>query len=546
MTWPAYVQVRIRRVVTVFILITLTASPRAPAQQTSGGVSFLPSVIYPSGGYSSQAVAVGDFNGDGKPDLAIANFYYCNPYPTCTDGVVGVLLGNGDGTFRPAVGYDTGGSQAVSVAVADVNGDGRLDLVVANQLSDTVAVLLGNGDGTFQPAVTYNLTSMYTGTIPDSVTVADVNGDGRPDLVVAMYGTQVEVLLGNGDGTFQPPVIYGQLCCGTGFVAVADVNGDGKPDLVVAKGNGSLETFPMGAVSVMLGNGDGSFQPEVDYLTGGLVPTAVDVRDVNGDGKPDLLVANDASAWTIDGFPSGPGSASVLLGNGDGTFQPAVLYPSGGPNYRSIAVGDVNGDGKLDLLLAACPESYCGSGGDGLLAVLLGNGDGTFQPATFFDSGSVGAVSIAVADLNHDGRLDVALANWFDGNNYYSASVGVLLNNSPYCTTPPVVTLALSPTTLSPPNGAMVPVQATGTITDTDCAITSASFAVKDKYGKVQPSGPVTVGSPGTYSFIVSLQASIVGGDSGRLYTMTVTATNRGGKSGSKSGTVVVPPGGAH
>lgn len=209
----------------------------------------------------------------------------------------------------------------------------------------------------------------------------------------------------------------------------------------------------------------------------------------------------------------------------------------------------MNGDRKLDLLLAGCSGNlawYCGNGGNGSLSVLQGNGDGTFQPALLFDSGSEGAVSIAVADLNHDGRPDVALANWFDGNNYNLGSVGVLLNNSAYCTTPAVVTLSLNPTTLSPPNGAMVPVTASGTITDADCTITGASFAVKDKYHKIQPSGPVTIGPQGTYSFSVSLQASIRGGDSGRQYTITVNATNNGFKTGWQSRTVVVPPGGTH
>lgn len=407
----------------------VATAARALAQQPTGKTNryaasvqdsspFLPAVVYQSGGYESNAVAIADVNGDGKPDLVVADSSICDG--DCGDGVVGILLGNGDGTFQPAVVYDGGPGYAVGVAVADVNGDGKLDLVVANQ---AVAVLLGNGDGTFQPGVAYGLAGDAP-VEPNSVVVADVNGDGKPDLLVSLYGAQVDVLLGNGDGTFQPAVVYGPGCCGQGSLAVADVNGDGKPDLIVTAGNSD-------AVGIMLGNGDGTFQAQVNYDSGGVVPTSVAVADVNGDGKPDLLVANEASAW-VNGFSSGPGSASVLLGNGDGTFQSAVVYPSPGPNYRSIAVADVNGDGKLDLLLAGClnPTAwYCGGYTDGSLALHIGNGDGTFQPAVLFDSGGVGPISIAVADLNHDGRPDVAMANWAGSNgDYYIGTIGVLLN----------------------------------------------------------------------------------------------------------------------
>src|SRR5437879_1142286 len=145
---------------------------------------FLPAVTYNSGGFGAASVVVADVNGDGKPDLVIANCdstaNSCYQLPT-GNGVVGVLLGNGDGTFQPALVYDSGGLGATSVAVADVNGDGRPDLVVANFSSNTLAVLLGNGDGTFQPAITYGSGGVH----PSSVAVADVNGDGRPDLLVA-------------------------------------------------------------------------------------------------------------------------------------------------------------------------------------------------------------------------------------------------------------------------------------------------------------------------------------------------------------------------
>ena len=158
----------------------------------------------------------------------------CPNFACQTDGIIGVLLGNGNGTFQTAVTYDSGGLNPYSVAVADVNGDGKPDLLVANEGSNTVGVLLGNRNGTFQTAVTYG--SGGLGAV--SVAVADVNGDGKPDLLVANEGSNtVGVLLGNRNGTFQTAVTYGSGGLGAVSVAVADVNGDGKPDLLVAMVN---------------------------------------------------------------------------------------------------------------------------------------------------------------------------------------------------------------------------------------------------------------------------------------------------------------------
>src|SRR5881397_2620325 len=174
-------------------------------------------------GTNPRSVAVGDFNGDGRLDLAVTN---ASSYDV--PGTVSVLLGNGDGTFQSALSFAVG-SNPLSVAVGDVNGDGRLDLAVANYYSNDVSVLLGNGDGTFQPARTFRV-----GTYPSSVVVGDFNGDGRPDLAVANGNSNdVSVLLGNGDGTFQPALSF---AAGTApvSVAVGDINGDGRPDLAVA------------------------------------------------------------------------------------------------------------------------------------------------------------------------------------------------------------------------------------------------------------------------------------------------------------------------
>jgi hypothetical protein len=383
-------------------------------------LAFLPPVIYSSGGLIATSVAVADLNGDRKPDLVVAN---CSPTgsPNCAgEGSVAVFLGNADGTFQPAATYDSGGGNAESVAVADVNGDGKPDLLVANEGSSTVGVLLGNGDGTFQSAIIYGSGGNY----PLSIAVADVNGDGKPDLVLAdlcdidcspVNGGVVSVLLGNGDGTFQTAVPHNVGQGDLDSVAVADVNGDGVPDLVVANEANST-------VGVLLGKGDGTFQQVVNYSSGGAFPTSVAVADVNSDGKPDLLVANcDAGQSNTCVDVSVDGSVGVLLGNGNGTFQAAVAYDSGGSGAVSVAVADVNGDGKPDLLVA----NFCDCSSSGAVGVLLGKGHGIFaHPVSLLPDATN---SVAVADVNGDGKPDLLVAtNDASG----MGAVGVLLNNT--------------------------------------------------------------------------------------------------------------------
>src|SRR3989442_3755830 len=328
------------------------AATLATGTSLSANTIFLEATLFSSGGDSANSVAVADVNGDGKPDLLVANF--CTVAPCGGDGNVGVLLGNGDGTFQPVVIYGSGAQNAVSMAVADVNTHGKPDVVVANNCgtstcdASAVGVLLGNGDGTFQAAVDYP----SGGLSPSSVVVGDVNGDGKPDLLVGNFYLgngnysrgSVGLLLGNGDGTFQGPVSFdsgGEYAYG---VALGDINGDGKLDLLVANFCAD-STCASGGVSVFLGKGDGSFQPVVTYGSGGLNSYSVAVGDVNADGKPDLLVTN---YYAGNGNYSS-GTVGVLLGNGDGTFQAAVSYGSGGVGPFSLAVWDVNGDGKPDL-----------------------------------------------------------------------------------------------------------------------------------------------------------------------------------------------------
>jgi len=359
----------------------------------NGNGTFQDAITYEANGYYAFSLAVGDINRDGKPDLVVASL--CADSPCYTDGELSVLLGNGDGTFQNAVAYDTGGYYASSVAITDVNGDGTLDLVVAN--SNSIEVLLGNGDGTFQALKTYASGG-------SSIAIEDVNRDGKADLLVTTDATGsagVSVLLGNGNGTFQAPLSYssGDGVSPIPSVIVGDVNGDGKRDLVVVNECDSFKGCDTGIVDVLLGNGDGTFQTKVSYSSGGIYAESAALADVNGDGKLDLVVANVCADSTCAGGPT----VGLLLGNGDGTFQAAVTYNSGGSGASFLVVADVNGDGKLDLLVP---------GGDGMdLDVLLGNGDGTFQAAQGSGPGGSEPSSVWVADFNSDGKLDAVVAN---------------------------------------------------------------------------------------------------------------------------------------
>jgi hypothetical protein len=400
----------------------------------NGDGTFQAPVSYSSGGQSAGWVVLGDVNGDGKPDVVVANNCVSNSND-CSTGLVAVLLGNGDGTFQQALGYSSGGDYASSVAIADINGDGKPDLLVANQ-SDSdgdwqdgsvASVLLGNGDGTFQTPVSY-ASGDYDGL---SLEIVDVNGDQKLDVVMANQCVDnyncsngaVSVMLGNGDGTLNAGVNYNPDAWDAYGVTIADVNGDGKLDLLVANTCNNPSDCTTGEASVLLGNGDGTFQTAVGYSSGGIQSYSIVSADVNADGKPDLLIANlcvDNNCAT--------GSVSVLLGNGDGTFQSAVAYGTGGLDTFSIAVADVNGDGKPDLLVAnECANDNCSNG---TVAVLLGNGDGTFQTAVTYSSGAQYAFSIAAADVNGDGKPDLLVANQCVNNsNCSNGEIGVLLGN---------------------------------------------------------------------------------------------------------------------
>jgi FG-GAP-like repeat len=321
----------------------------------------------------------GDFNGDGKPDLV-----------SCNGSQIVVLLGNGDGTFHALSAISNPqGILPLFFITADLNNDSKTDLVgfaSVNPLDNQLVTLLGNGDGTFQSPV-LSPGAIEHQRFPSSIAVGDFNADGRIDLAVTFSTSgigggpgDVEDFLGNGDGTVQTPIVYALSNLGSSHpngLAVADFNGDGKLDLVVSDSG-------TGTVFILLGNGDGSFHmPTTVAVGGGQIVTA----DLNGDSKADLIVTGSASV-------------SVFLGNGDGTFGSAMNFPT--PSTTTAAqpmLADLNGDEKLDFVVSM----------DLGISMLLGNGDGTFQPHSDFPL-SVGTPKLGVADFNQDGKLDLSIS----------------------------------------------------------------------------------------------------------------------------------------
>lgn len=346
-------------------------------------------------GINPLDITTGDFNGDGILDLATVNNGSDN---------ISVLLGAGNGTFGTATSIAVG-SNPDAVTSADFNGDGRLDLAVANRGNNTVSLLLGAGTGAFTAGGT-----IAVGTQPVAVITADFNGDRLADLAtVSANQNLVTILLNNGTGGFGIPTNFAIGVNPTSIVT-GDFNGDGRLDLVTANAlvNSPTPTPPnTNAITIALGQGDGSFIPGASFGTG-TDPFSLTAGDFNGDGRLDIATAN-----------SGSNNISVLLGTGTGGFgtAAAIALGTGITEPYTIASRDVNGDGKLDLITA--------NSGSNNLSVLLGKGDGTFTvTAPLLLAGRALPNGLAIGDFNGDGKPDLATAN------YANARASVFLNRT--------------------------------------------------------------------------------------------------------------------
>ena len=313
-------------------------------------------------GNSPTSSARGDFDEDGKMDVAVVAF---------SSNHVRIYKGDGQGLFSPMITLPTGNSPT-HVVVGDLNGDGHSDLVVANQAGASVRVYLGAGDGTFQP-----FTDFPVGLQPKASLIRDFSSDGIADILVANSGSNnLSYLEGVGDGTFLPRVNMAVGNGPSGLVS-SDFNSDGRPDVAVVNGTSD-------SVSILLGNGNGTFQSHVTYSTG-MGPVSIVTGDFNRDGSEDVAVANSNEA-----------TVGILLGNGDGSLRTHIGY-SCGNSPSHIVIGDFNADDKLDLAVSNGPAAT--------LTVLLGTGNGLYNSSSSFATAS-SAASLSTGDFNGDGIID--------------------------------------------------------------------------------------------------------------------------------------------
>jgi hypothetical protein len=417
----------VKRLAALVGLLVLVGSAGA-AGTSDSAPSFKAAREFDTSAKAAQAVAVADLNGDGKLDLVAA--HGADEGDLRRLRLVSVLMGRGEGRFKPSHAYPTGqpGDElgAWSIAVGDVTGDGKPDIATGNPGAKSVSVLANSGRGAFEPPANYPLNRE-----PWDIAIADLNADGMLDIATANPNT-VSVLLNRGDGTFGDKVDYLAGRNTWGF-AVGDLNGDRKPDIVTANNNRS-------SVSVLVNRGDGSFGANVDYPTGP-GPRTIAMGDVNHDGKPDVVTANGTTSPV--GNDDWVDSVSVLIGRGDGTLRVKRDYRHEGAQgqYRlefvSIRIGDMDGDRKPDLITAD-------AGGDYTFSVFRNRGNGTFRRSHFDygwsdstgESVGLGSEAVALGDVNADRKLDVVVPRWL--------SISVFINEPGLCTVPDVVSLKLS------------------------------------------------------------------------------------------------------
>jgi Ca2+-binding RTX toxin-like protein len=482
-------------IVGAVVALWLLASPPALAQ-----LSFSSSNQGTIKGLMPVAVVASDFNGDSGIDVATAN----QGLFTFGEGT-DVLLGDGSGGFFVDNLFQ-GHSAPKSVAVGDFNGDGHTDLVLANWLSGDISVLLGAGDGSFAAPANYMVGQACS---PNSVVVGFFNSDRTPDLAVANGGcNNVSILLGNGDGTFGASQGFGvDINVSPSQLATGDFNDDGNLDLVVASAG------DLGA-SVLLGRGDGTFSSAPGVNNAGDTPQAVAVGDFNGDTISDLAFADD---------PSGPnGEISIVLGNGDGTFdqQQFIQYPVGS-STTAVAVGDFNDDSVLDL---ATTDDF------GAVWVLPGVGNGTFGTPMSFPVDDAYALTVGNFDANP--LPDMAVASP-DPN-----EVTLLLNNTPRSIPGPSVSVAAGGSCASSGLAGTISLEladGAGPAGDSSLSFSSNNPALVSGDG-------ITVGGSGTSR---TLTVRPVTGRSGTA-EVTVNQLSDGQVTGSVPVTVTVPANGAN
>jgi hypothetical protein len=412
----------------------------------NGSGSFATGVHYAAGS-RPVGVTVADVNGDGHNDVLAS----------CTRSAdIKVLLGNGDGTVQvPSVGYVTGGSPLVPPLVADFNGDGKADIVVPDDEFSFV-YLQGYGDGSFRSAVNY-YAEPGGGFQAQAVNIAsgDFNGDGIPDFVIGNINkannSSITVFISNADGTLNPGVNYSNSTFthySLQYVAVADFNGDGILDIA------ATDNFN-GVVQIFTGNGDGTFTPGATYATDPATaanPVSLVVGDFNNDGKPDLAVVNN-----YGGIPPTSATVGVLINNGNG-FNTAVTYPLDNVATEITAAALVNGNKNLDLVVPLFGQCTLNPGPcpkpDTRVAILLGNGDGTFTGQPDFQLGAntyYNPYYAAVGDLNGDGIPDLAVT--IEDQVKFHQGIAVAFGNGDGTFQAPT----LFPSTVNPPQDVPLP-----------------------------------------------------------------------------------------
>ncbi len=521
----------------------------AIAQQASNAVMLLQNNTLPTqldngrsyAAYAAQAagngnmadsIATGDFNRDGKLDVAVTYL---------EDNVVRVLQNNGAGGFTLTGTYATG-TQPYSAASGDLNGDGAPDLVTVNTSvnspTGTISVFLNNGNGTFKPAATYTV-----GRLPYQVAIGDVNGDGYPDLAVTNYGAStVSVLYGSKNGTFTagPTLTVGSGETNPYGVVIGDFQNNGFSDIAVT-------AFETNTLYVFPNNGSGAFGAPYTYATGS-GPMSLLAGDFNRDGKPDLVVANATGGPAGDTNPQTSGNnVSFFAGNGNGTFKAGVISPN--LNFPdSIAAADINGDGILDIVGVA-PNFNA-------VEVTLGAGDGTFGTIQQRAAGQFTAKTqpwaLALGDFNNDGKVDIVTANTFNQVNislpaymtrYMTEyppvggghpSVDLLYNESG-------AKIALTSSPASPIPAINTGVTVTATVSHALAGVTpTGSVIFENNFGAPLGTGPYTLNGSGQASYATGPLGSgsyvfttLYSGDtnyqpttvSGNPFTITVAGT---------------------